>query len=232
MTTPAALSTNSTVGVLFELSAVVMLLCALASLGSKLFDRYVHYYGLQSWVLAFATALVAYHRDQADLWALATLTLGIKGIGIPMTTRRLLLGRLGLKRDAAVAIGLSTALVIGVVLSALAFLVAPAELVGHHAVAPHSVVGSVVPIATAVVLIGGLCMVVRRHTVAQLFGWLVVENGVFLGAISLAPTFAFIVEAGVFLDLVAAVLIMLAVVFGLAGRLASSSAQDLRGLRG
>ena len=89
-----------------------------------------------------------------------------------------------------------------------------------------------VPISTAVILLGGLSMVVRRHTVAQLIGWLILENGVFLGAITLVATFPFIVEAGVFLDLVAAVLIMLVYVSGLTRRLAEASATELRGLRG
>lgn len=228
------LSASSGLGVAYELSAVVMLLCAFASLGSKLFDRYISYYGIQSIVLALATSVVAFHRGQIDLWVLAGLTLVIKGIGIPVVTRRVLLGRLGLKRDAAVAIGLSPALLLGALLSAAAFLVARAELVGQPLgkLGTQSVTGAVVPLATAILLIGTLCMVIRRHTVAQLFGWLIVENGVFLVAITLAPTFAFIVEAGVFLDLVAAVLIMLALVFGLARRLAGATASELRELRG
>jgi len=82
-----------------------------------------------------------------------------------------------------------------------------------------------------VILLGGLCMVVRRHTIAQLIGWLILENGVFLGAITLVATFPFIVEAGIFLDLVAAVLIMITFVSGLAAHLATAAASDLRELR-
>ena len=81
-----------------------------------------------------------------------------------------------------------------------------------------------VPISTAVILLGALSMVVRRHTVAQLIGWLIIENGVFLGAITIVATFPFIVEAGVFLDLVAAVLIMIVFVSGLTRQLAEASA--------
>ena len=91
---------------------------------------------------------------------------------------------------------------------------------------------AVVPLSTAIILLGGLCMVIRRHTIAQLIGWLILENGVFLGAITLVATFPFIVEAGVFLDLVAAVLIMITFVSGLAHQLATASSADLRGLRG
>lgn len=221
-----SLSAASTSGVLLDLSAVVMLLCAFACLGSKLFDRYVAYYALQSIVLSFAAAVVASALGDPALWVLAVLTLLIKGIGIPVATRRFLLDRLDLRRDVAVSTGLSTSLIIGAFLTAFAYLaVRPSTL-------PHGLVASaVVPISTAIILLGGLCMVVRRHTIAQLIGWLILENGVFLGAITLTATFPFIVEAGIFLDLVAAVLIMITFVSGLAHRLATASAPELRGLR-
>jgi hydrogenase-4 component E len=140
------LAATSAAGVLLDLSGVVILLLAFACLGSKLFNRYVAYYGAQSVVLSFAAGVAAWTFHSVELWILAGLTLAIKGIGIPVATRRLLLG--------------------------------------------------------------ALAMVVRRHTVAQLIGWLIVENGVFLGAITLVATFPFIVEAGIFLDIAAGVLIM------------------------
>lgn len=222
-----SLSAGTTYGTLLSLSAVVILLCAFACLGSKLFNRYVAYYGLQSVVLSFATAVVAYHFRSAELWALATLTIAIKGIAIPMATRRLLLRRLELKRDVALATGLSTSLIIGAVLTAFAYLVIRAQDLPHGLVS-----SSVVPLAVAVVLLGALTMVVRRHTVAQLIGWLITENGVFLGAITLVATFPFIVEAGIFLDLVAAVLIMVVFVSGITRRLAEATSSELRRLSG
>jgi len=88
----------------------------------------------------------------------------------------------------------------------------------------------VVPLSTAVVLLGALTMVVRRHPVAQLIGWLIMENGVFLGAIVLTASFPFIVEAGILLDVVAAVLIMLTMVSGLAQRLVDATTGKMRSL--
>jgi hydrogenase-4 component E len=222
-----SLATTSPAGVLLDLAGVLILLCAFACLGSKLFTRYVAYYGAQSVVLSFATGVVAYQFGRPELWALAVLTLAIKGIGIPAIARRTLIVRLALKRDVALSTGLSTSLILGGILTAFAYLVTlPASL-------PAGLVASaVVPISTAVILLGGLSMVVRRHTVAQLIGWLILENGVFLGAITLVATFPFIVEAGVFLDLVAAVLIMLVFVSGMTRQLAEASAAELRGLRG
>ncbi|MGH9105954.1 MAG: hypothetical protein ACRDZX_08980, partial [Acidimicrobiales bacterium] len=192
-----SLSSSSVPGALVTLSSVVMLMTAFACLGSKLFNRYVVYYAVQSIALSFAAGVMAFHFASGELWALAFITLAIKGIVIPVATRRLLLQRLDLRRDAALSTGLSTSLIIGALLTGFAFLVIqPQDL-------PKGVVASsAVPLATALVLLGGLAMVVRRHTIAQLIGWLITENGVFLGAITLVSTFPFIVEAGIFLDLV------------------------------
>lgn len=213
--------------ILLNLLSVLILLCAFACLGSKLFDRYLTYYALQSVLLSAACAVVAYSLDAPALWVLAVLTMLIKGLGIPVTTRRYLVARLRLKRDAAITLGLSTSLIIGAVLTGIAYFAMrpstlPARLLDTAAVPP----------AMAVVLLGSLCMVVRRHTIAQLIGWLILENGVFLAAITLVASFPFIVEAGIFLDLVAGVLIMLTLVSGIALRLASASASEFRGLRG
>ncbi len=221
------LSTSSIAGTLLSLGAVAILILAFSCLGSKLFTRYVTYYGAQSVVLSFVAAVVAYRFDSGELWALAALTLVVKGLAIPLVTRRLLLERLDLKRDVALSSGLSTSLIVGALLTAFAYLTIGATVLPHGLVAT-----AVVPLSVAVVLLGGLTMVVRRHAVAQLIGWLITENGVFLGAITLAATFPFIVEAGVFLDLVAAVLIMVVFVSGITRRLASATATALRELRG
>jgi hydrogenase-4 component E len=221
------LSTTSIAGTLVTLSGVLMLMAAFASLGSKLFNRYVAYYAFQSIVLSFACAVVAFHFHSGELWALAFITLAVKGIAIPMATRRLLLRRMDLKRDVALTTGLSTSLIIGALLTGFAFLVIQPQALPHGVIA-----ASAVPLSTALVLLGALSMVVRRHIVAQLIGWLITENGVFLGAITLVATFPFIVEAGIFLDLVAAVLIMIVFVSGITRRLGEATASELRELRG
>lgn len=221
-----SLSATSTPGILLDLCGVLMLLCAFACLGSKLFNRYLTYYGAQSWLLAIACAVVAYKFGRIELWVLAVLTLAVKGIGIPVSARRLLIERLELKRDAAMSTGLSTAIIVGGALTAFSYLVIRPQLLPQGLVA-----SAVVPLSTAMILLGCEAMVVRQHTVGQLIGWLLVENAVFLGAITLVATFPFIVEAGVFLDIVAGVLIMVVFVSGLTRQLAEASSAELRGLR-
>ena len=75
------LAATSPAGILLDLSAVLILLLAFACLASKLFNRYVAYYGAQSVVLSFAAAVVAWTFHSIELWILAVLTLAVKGIG-------------------------------------------------------------------------------------------------------------------------------------------------------
>jgi len=205
------LSVASPAGIVLSLDAVLILLLALACLGSKLFDRYLTYYGLQSVLLAVAAGTAAFVEKDPALWALAGLTLVLKGIAIPEAARRLLVRRLDLKRDVATIVGPSTSLILGAILAGFAYLVIGPQHLAHGLIS-----ASIIPISTAVILIGALAMVVRRHMVAQLLGWLIMENGVFLGGITLTASFPFIVEAGIFFDVVAGFLIMLAMTTGLA----------------
>ena len=220
-----SLSAASVPGVILDLDAVLILLSAFACLGSKLFDRYLAYYGIQSVLLAVAAGTVAFVEHSSALWILAVLTVLLKGLGIPLAARHLLVRRLQLKRDTGLAAGLSFSLIVGAALCTFAYLVT-----GQRTLAVGLVATAVVPLSTAVVLLGALTMVVRRHPVAQLIGWLIMENGVFLGAIVLTASFPFIVEAGILLDVVAAVLIMLTMVSGLAQRLVDATTGKMRSL--
>lgn len=214
------------------LSAITMLLLSFASLGSKLFNRYISYYSIQSLILTFTCSLLAYRLHLTDLWILASLTLVIKTIAIPFFSHHWLLKHLEIKRDTATNLGPSTSLILGAVLVALGLLLNLPESPDLSGIIQSSHISQSVPqLAIAIIFIGGLCMVIRKHIVAQLFGWLMVENGVFLLAITLVPTFAFIVEAGIFLDLVGAVLITVALAWGFSIQKIIPSASELKGLK-
>jgi hydrogenase-4 component E len=218
-----SLAVVSSGGLLLTLVAVLILLCALACLGSKLFDRYLRYYGLQSILLAVAAGTAAYLDHEPALWVLCALTLCLKGIAIPYAARRFLVRRLGLKRDTGVTVGLSVSLIIGAGLCAFAYLLLGSQPLAHGVISV-----SIIPISTSVILLGALMMVVRRHMVAQLVGWLIMENGAFLAAVTLTASFPFIVEAGIFFDVIAGVLIMLAMATGLAEQMATGGGLPAR----
>ena len=62
-----SLSATSAAGVLLDLSGVLILLLSFACLGSKLFNRYLAYYGAQSVVLSFAAGVAAYAFGSVEL---------------------------------------------------------------------------------------------------------------------------------------------------------------------
>jgi|WetSurMetagenome_2_1015567.scaffolds.fasta_scaffold54884_2 hydrogenase-4 component E len=65
-----------------------------------------------------------------------------------------------------------------------------------------------VPIALSIVLIGFFLLVARTRALSQVIGFLVMENGIFLFGLILAAEFPMVVELGVLLDLLAAILVM------------------------
>jgi hydrogenase-4 component E len=70
-----------------------------------------------------------------------------------------------------------------------------------------------VPTSLATVWTGLLLVVSRRKAVAQVLGFLVLENGVFVFGVLLSDFMPVMVEAGVLLDLLAAVFVMGIVMF-------------------
>ena len=119
-----SLSATSTAGVLLDLSGVLILLLPFACLGSKLFNRYVAYYGAQSVVLSFAAGVAAVRLPQRRaVDSRRADPARSRASAIPVAARRLLVRRLALKRDAAMSTGLSTSLIAGGALTAFAYLV-------------------------------------------------------------------------------------------------------------
>ncbi|HZY04996.1 MAG TPA: hydrogenase [Anaeromyxobacteraceae bacterium] len=88
-----------------------------------------------------------------------------------------------------------------------------------------------VPTALGTVWVGLLLMVSRKEAVSQVLGFLVLENGVFLFGLLLSDVMPVMVEAGVLLDLLAAVFVMGIVMFDIQRELASLDTQKLQRLR-
>ena len=104
-------------------------------------------------------------------------------------------------------IGLGTSIVLGALLIAGAFWVSLSlKLPGK----PAS--DLLFPCALATVLLGFMIMVTRTRAVTQVLGYLVMENGIFLFALSLLDAMPALIEMGILLDIFVAVFIMAIVV--------------------
>jgi hydrogenase-4 component E len=88
-----------------------------------------------------------------------------------------------------------------------------------------------VPTALATVWTGLLLVVSRRKAVTQVLGFLVLENGVFVFGLLLSDVMPVMVEAGVLLDLLAAVFVMGIVMFHINREFSSLDTDALASLK-
>jgi hydrogenase-4 component E len=158
----------------------------------------------------------------------AALALGafvVKGIVIPLlmlwATRESIE-----RRELAPIVGFASTLFFGALGAALAFAYAadPAlPIPGKHPL--------LVPTAITTAWTGLLLLMTRRKAVSQVLGFLVLENGVFVFGQLLSDFMPVMVEAGVLLDLLAAVFVMGLVMFDLQRAFSSLDTSRLTSLK-
>jgi hydrogenase-4 component E len=159
-------------------------------------------FAAQSFFVASLAGVIAVFALSAELFAVA-LGLGLlKGLIIPAILNRAV-SRIGVQRAVAPYLGTPAALFVSGVLVAIAFYV----MAPITASIPLPTAGAV-PVAFSGVLIGAFITVIRRRALTQILGFLMLENGIFLLALLATYGVPFIVEIGVFLDVLVAVLIM------------------------
>jgi hydrogenase-4 component E len=135
------------------------------------------------------------------IYIAAGLTGIIKVIIIPRVLRKVI-DRLNVKRELMMYVNVPTGLLICGGLVMLAFFIAQPIIPLGSLLTRDSLA-----IALAIVLIGLFTMIARQKAVTQLVGFLVLENGLFLGATAATYGMPLIVELGVFFDVLIATLL-------------------------
>ena len=187
---------------LLNACAAVLLLLAFAMLAQRRIVTLVTLFALQGALLAVATLLVAWRTGESHLYVSAGLTIALKVLFLPWLLNRLI-RRLDVYWDTEPLINASATMLLGVLVVIFAFGLAQpiAELAST---ATRSSIG----IAVAVVLLAFLMMITRRKAMSQVLGFLSMENGLFFGAMSTTYGMPMIVEFGVALDIIVAMLVL------------------------
>ena len=86
--------------------------------------------------------------------------------------------------------------------------------------------------SVSLVLIGLFFMISRKKAIGQIVGFLVIENGIFVTAMFSTNGMPFIVDLGIFIDIITAVLIMGIIVFRINEKFDSIDINKLKNLRG
>jgi hydrogenase-4 component E len=162
----------------------------------------VRLFAVQSVALAILAAVVAAFTGSIELAGVALAIVLLKVFIIPRVLNRAVV-KIGLQPAALPYLGTPATLVVCGSLVVIAFYV-----MAPVAASNPLPTAEAIPIAFAGVLIGFFVMVNRRRALTQILGFLMLENSIFLLALLATYGVPFIVEIGVFLDLLVAVLIM------------------------
>ncbi len=161
----------------------------------------IHTFAWQGVLLFLATVLVAFVSGRHHLLISAAMTLGLKVFFIPWQLRRLVI-RLDIRRNVE-TVGNSSLIMIGAgALVLFSYYVAlPIRELSLHSTR------NMIAISLAVILIGMLMIITRRKAVAQVVGFMSMENGLLFAAVVATYGMPMVVELGVAFDvLVAAIL--------------------------
>jgi hydrogenase-4 component E len=189
------------------LHSIVLVLAALALFASfallaqpRLLSA-IHAFAWQGAHVAAVTLIVAIADHAPELYFSAALTFALKALLIPWMLHRLV-RRLGLsrQRDELAHPILAAGAAVGLVVFSY-WLVLPIVQQGLE------FTRNIVAISLAVVLVGLLMMVVRRQAVVQVLGFMSMENGLFLAAVSATGGMPLVVELGVAFDVLVAMVL-------------------------
>jgi hydrogenase-4 component E len=187
---------------LINLLAALLLLLAFAMLAQRRVLTLINLFAAQGFALACSTAIVAFATHQPHLYWSVGLTLALKVMLLPWLLHRLIL-RLDVKWDVEGLINIPTTMLLGIVLVVFAFnLALPISQLAN------TVTRATLGIAMASVMLAFLMMITRRKAIPQVIGFLAMENGLFFAATSATYGMPMVVELGIALDVLVAMLIL------------------------
>ena len=182
--------------------AAVLLLVSFAMLSQRRIVTLVNLLAFQGGLLCAATLLLAWRTGENHLYLSALLTLALKVVFLPWLLHRLI-RRLDVYWDTEPVLNIPGTMLVGLLIVVFSFGLAQpiSELAST---ATRSAIG----IAVAVILLAFLTMITRRKAMSQVVGFLSMENGLFFGAMSATYGMPMIVELGVALDVLVAMLVL------------------------
>jgi hydrogenase-4 component E len=184
-----------------------MLLLALVVLWRRHATAYITAFRTQSIALALTGAVVAWYGHVPELFFVSLMILVLKGWIVPWVLSGMEARRQG-ARELRPLLNTETSL-----LASGALAVAAYEISRPLAEVMNLATRGGLPIALALVFVSLFIVVSRREAIAQIVGFLMLENGIALLALLGAYGVPLVVELGVFLDVLLGVLVMQVVVY-------------------
>ena len=182
--------------------AALLLLSSFAMLSQRRVMTMVNLLAFQGVLLGLATLLLGWRTGHTHLYVSAGMTLALKALFLPWLLHRLI-RRLNVYWDSEPLLNIAATMLVGLLVVIFAFGLAQ-PIAALATTSTRSSIG----IAVAVVLLAFLTMITRRKAMSQVVGFLSMENGLFFGAMSATYGMPMIIELGVALDILVAMLVL------------------------
>jgi hydrogenase-4 component E len=187
---------------LLDLVVALVLVCAFVALWRRGLVAIVRALAVQGAALAAVALLLGVHDGDVEPVVVAVVVFALKAVVVPVVLLRLVRSSEE-TREVEPLVNVPASLLAGAALTMVAYATTRSVV----ALDPAAEVGAV-PIGVAVALIGVFVLATRRKAVTQIVGFLLVDNGIGLVAFLATAGVPLVVELGVALDVLLAVLIM------------------------
>src|SRR5450759_3996248 len=182
--------------------------------------RAIYAVAAQSLLIAIAAAVLATATGNTDLWVIAGITLTVKTIVLPWVLHRVV-RRMNVRREVEPVIPVAATLALAVMVVVMSF-----HLGATLGPVNQAITGNALPVGIALTLLGVLVMATGKTALNQMVGLFASENGIFFTAMAVTQGMPLIIEIGVILDVILAVLVMAIMVL----RVRSTVDADIAGL--
>jgi hydrogenase-4 component E len=179
----------------------LVLLSILFSFGSSLLPGLIKVLAFQGIIVSIVPLFMG-HDMSTDVIIFTLVTMIIRGVIIPLCIY-LAIKKVAIRREVEPIIGYNASILIGL------GLIAAASLVSRNFVVP-SISDSALLLPTTITLLvaGMFLLIARRNAIAMVLGYIMMENGIYLVGTTFSVRALHIVEFGILLDVLAAVMIM------------------------
>jgi hydrogenase-4 component E len=189
---------------IIDVCAVGMLLLSLLAMTTTRMNQLMNAFAAQSLFLVALAVTVGASTGHVSIFIVGGITFVVKVVLIPWflkyTSQKINAGR-----EVDSSIGIPSSLLISACLIMISYFLAAPILESFDTITRNCLA-----ISFSVLLIGLFMMVTRRKAMTEAIGLLMMENGLFLGALSISYGMPLLVEIGVFFDV-----LMVAVIVGI-----------------
>ncbi|HWQ79044.1 MAG TPA: hypothetical protein VN381_09510 [Anaerovoracaceae bacterium] len=214
----------------FDILSVLILLSSFVLVSHKRIYAYIKTFRLQSALIALTAGIMGFdsavNEGKFDVLIVCAIIVALKVILIPRLLHRTY-GNIEyrVEKDFFLNIPILVIICCGLVVFSYFSVSNIGTLSGLH-------INLQVVNSFSVVLIGFFFMISRKKALGQIIGYLVIENGIFVTAMFSTQGMPFIVDVGIFIDLITAVLIMGIMVIQINEKFESIDINKLKNLKG